>query len=161
MGPQVVKKPADSIQLVDGGRTIEINKNGKILNAPGISGQQIAQMETIIKNKKLIVSEDLQTLSPQPGTLLGDEPKKRFKLKSPVGIVVLDSRPLFQWEPVLEATAYQVAVLDQDLQPVVISNKIKSQQWQPDQILERGKVYLWQVTASTPMVNYLTCASGA
>jgi hypothetical protein len=26
---------------------------------------------------------------------------------------------------------------------------MKDQQWQPDQVLERGKVYLWQVTAFT------------
>jgi hypothetical protein len=147
--PHIVKKPDDSIQLVDGTRRIEISKEGNILNAPGIPEQQVAQMEAIVKSRKLVVSEDLQTLNPKPGTLLGEDPAKNFKLKSPVGIVVLEDRPLFQWNPLSGASAYQVAVLDQDLQPVATSDRIKDQQWQPDQMLERGKVYLWQVTAFT------------
>jgi hypothetical protein len=148
--PTIVTTPSDSIRMVDGNRTIEISKNGEILKAPGISDQQISQMETIIKSKKFLVSEDLKALNPGPGTLLGEENEKRFKLKSPVGIVVLDTRPRFQWESMPNANAYQVAVLNQDLQPVVISNQIKQQHWQPDQPLQRGKVYVWQVTAYTP-----------
>jgi hypothetical protein len=66
-----------------------------------------------------------------------------------VGIVVLEDHPLFQWEPLAAATAYQVAILDRDLQPVIISNKITDQQWRPDQMLKRGGIYLWQVTAFT------------
>lgn len=147
--PHIVKKSNDSIQLVDGTRKIEISKEGNVLKAPGITEQQIAQMEAIIKSRKLVVSEDLQTLNPKPGTLLGEDPAKNFKLRSPVGIVVLENRPLFRWDPLSGASGFQVAVLDQDLKPVVTSDRIKDQQWQSDQMLERGKVYLWQVTAFT------------
>jgi hypothetical protein len=46
------------------------------------------------------------------------------------------------------AASYSVAIFDEGLNEVQSSSRLYTTQWQPAQPLQRGHLYLWQVTAT-------------
>src|SRR6185295_17423344 len=71
-----------------------------------------------------------------------------FNLLQPVSTVTLNSRPTFAWQPLAGATSYQVYVLDTDFKVVAESGPVAGTSWSPATALDRGVVYLWQVSAA-------------
>jgi len=59
----------------------------------------------------------------------------------------LSTRPIFNWQPLPGATSYQVHVLDTDFKVVAESGPVTATSWSPPTALDRGVVYLWQVSA--------------
>jgi hypothetical protein len=83
-----------------------------------------------------------------PLTLLGDSPADGVLTPlSPVGTVVLSTRPTFRWSSLNGAAGYVVEVYDPELNPVATSSTVTTTQWTVAQPLRRGVVYRWQVTA--------------
>jgi hypothetical protein len=81
-------------------------------------------------------------------TLLGGSPESsRFEVLAPFGGVVPDVRPVFRWQPLPGATSYSVAIFDPKLNLVQSGPEVAATQWTADQPLQRGQLYLWQVTA--------------
>ena len=66
-----------------------------------------------------------------------------------MGTVVESQQPIFRWGELDGATSYVVNVYDVDYNEVARSPSLTSTEWKmPKSIsLERGKVYIWQVTA--------------
>jgi hypothetical protein len=60
---------------------------------------------------------------------------------------VLSDRPVFTWQPWPGASAYQVLVTGENLDPLARSGRIAATQWQPEAPLPRGITLLWQVRA--------------
>ncbi len=65
---------------------------------------------------------------------------------SPVGAMVLDDRPVFQWSGVRNAR-YRVEIFDEAFHPVAASPELLTTTWTPPRALPGGKTYLWQITA--------------
>lgn len=72
-----------------------------------------------------------------------------FALFNPVGKVIRTARPSFRWQAVEGATSYTVAVFDADYNEVARSPALTSPSWTMPEALERGRVYLWNVTATS------------
>ncbi|MBO0859668.1 MAG: zf-HC2 domain-containing protein [Chloracidobacterium sp.] len=79
----------------------------------------------------------------------GDGDKSPFKLTSPEKTVLEEDRPVFRWEPMKEATGYQVHIAALGSREVLSSPDLPSDvmQWVPETPLKRGAVYKWAVTA--------------
>ncbi|HYI10350.1 MAG TPA: hypothetical protein VEK57_14920 [Thermoanaerobaculia bacterium] len=65
---------------------------------------------------------------------------------SPVGAMVLDDRPVFQWSGVRNGK-YRVEIFDEAFHPVAASPELLTTSWTPPHALPGGRTYLWQITA--------------
>lgn len=87
-------------------------------------------------------------LRPKQQTLLGElQENTQFEVLSPVGEVVPDELPVFQWKPMAKARSYSVTISDAHLNQVESSGPLKAMKWTPKHPLKRGETYVWQVTA--------------
>lgn len=66
----------------------------------------------------------------------------------PAGEWVRQTTPLLQWSALPGATSYSVELFDDHLNRVQQSPPVQQSQWQVGTGLERGRVYLWQVTVT-------------
>jgi hypothetical protein len=71
-----------------------------------------------------------------------------FALSHPVGTVVQNEQPTFRWQALPEATSYTVYILDLNFHVLYKSHPLSTNLWTIPQPLERGAVYVWQVTAA-------------
>lgn len=65
---------------------------------------------------------------------------------SPVGRIVVNDRPAFEWSTIPNAR-YRVEIFDERFRPVAASEVVSAPRWTPSSQLPRGGTYLWQVTA--------------
>jgi hypothetical protein len=89
----------------------------------------------------------LESLRSGPATLMGPETAAVFGPQSPLGTRVSADAPTLRWTAYPGATAYEVAVFDQDLRKQIASGPVAATEWTPAKPLARGRRYLWQVTA--------------
>jgi hypothetical protein len=71
-----------------------------------------------------------------------------FALLNPVGTVIQNEQPTFRWQALPEATSYTVYILDVNFHVLFKSHPLSTNLWAIPQTLERGAVYVWQVTAT-------------
>src|SRR5271157_187792 len=103
---------------------------------------------TTVAQPELHPPAELSALIGKSGTLLGGTTQgASFALLSPVGTYVENVQPLFRWQPLSGAFRYKVTVVYTELHEVLESPAISETSWKATTTLQRGKVYLWQVTA--------------
>jgi hypothetical protein len=113
-----------------------------------LAPEQQAAMQEALATHRLPRAAVLDRVIAKRGVLLGaNDRDKSFALLAPVGTAVLNDRPVFRWEAVGSAATYTVAVFDERFRKVAESPAIAATQWSPEQPLERGRIYAWQVTA--------------
>jgi hypothetical protein len=102
-----------------------------------------------IHTSSLSYPADLAELRSKPGAVLGDEakPGSQFQVLQPVGEVVSEQTPVFQWKPLPGAAYYSVTVFDLDSNRIQAGLSLHTLDWKPARPLDRGKVYQWQVKA--------------
>jgi Putative zinc-finger len=103
-----------------------------------------------ISQQRFSTPDVLKELRSPEQTLLGESAAPRFGVIAPVGEVVMDTRPTFRWQGLAGATGYSVAIFDTNLNPVQSSPRLQTTEWTPREMLQRGQVYQWQVTATLP-----------
>jgi predicted anti-sigma-YlaC factor YlaD len=102
-----------------------------------------------IERGEIKLPSTLEELRGRPQTLLGgSHDVTRSVVLEPTGEVVMDTQPLFHWQPVAGARSYSVAVFDTSLSQIQHSPVLQVTQWKADRPLVRGRVYLWQLTAT-------------
>lgn len=140
--PAQPQAPQLAVSLRDAGRTIGLDRQGRLVGA----APSDALVEALRDGRiGVTLPEGLHSSS---SVLLGaDSGASRFHVLSPVGIPVLSDTPEFQWEAVDHARVYKVQVFDADYQLVAASPEVTGTTWTPAQPLKRGKRYAWQVTA--------------
>jgi len=110
------------------------------------------EYESVIKqavaNERIAQPATIKDLTGKASTLMGRGEDTTFVLLSPAGTLILSDRPTFRWQRLEGASAYKVAVLDTSFNVVMESGPIAQTQWTASRSLARGRVYLWQVTAS-------------
>ena len=80
--------------------------------------------------------------------LMGDNDKKKsFPLLSPKGKIIETDRPTLNWGGLEGATGYIVTVYDADANPVAKSTLLTATNWTLPNVLKRGGIYSWEVTA--------------
>jgi putative zinc finger protein len=107
-----------------------------------------AEIREAISQQSIRTPAVLAGLRGPSETLLGaSHEDASFEVLHPLGEMVLDANPLFRWQPQTGATSYSVVIFDPSLNPVQSSPALTTTQWSAEQALQRGRTYLWQVTA--------------
>ncbi len=139
--------PVVLASLRDGGRMIELDANGMLSGLEGASPEERRLVRDALQQKSLPAGPDLSAAA--PGVLLGPGGAARavFSLTEPINTRVLSDHPVFAWQAYPGATAYQVVVTSENLDPLARSGRITATEWQPETPLPRGATLLWQVRA--------------
>ncbi len=136
-----------AVSLQEGGKTIGLDRQGRLVGAEAAGSGARDLLAGVLRDRHIAVTIP-EGLRSRPSVLLGaDSGEKRFHVVSPVGELVLKDAPEFRWEAVDQARGYSVQVYDTDYRPVTSGTGIAGTSWTPEHPLERGKQYVWQVTA--------------
>jgi len=112
--------------------------------SPDLRRAIMAALTTQHLDKPRILTE----LGGSAGRLLGDSGNGLpFRLLSPVGKVLLEQRPIFNWQPLAGANRYVVTIADDQLNEVATSGQLTNTNWRSSIELKQGGTYSWQVTA--------------
>jgi hypothetical protein len=108
-----------------------------------------AMLDRAMASNSLDRAPVLDHLIVKPSKLLGSRPEEAsFDLLTPVGTTVVSDQPLMRWTPVVGATGYVVSIFDERFAKVVESPTLTGTDWKPATALPRGKILIWQVTAT-------------
>src|SRR5207247_1160121 len=92
----------------------------------------------------------ISTLQQGRGTLLGARgAEAALALVGPIGTVVEETRPRFEWTAQPGASSYVVSVFDLNLERVAQGEPLAATEWTPPNPLPRGRTYTWQIRART------------
>ena len=152
-------KPAKEplVALNDGGRQITLDQDGRSTGLESLPSDLRATIENVLATRKLGLPPALFSLSAGAGKLRGNvETQDTIGLLTPVGVVVESDRPSFHWRALEGATEYIVTVHDSKLRLVENSGPVAGTEWSISKVLERGRVYSWQIRA---VVNGVTVIS--
>ncbi len=152
--PVAPPHPAIVASLRDGGQTIQLDASGALRGLDGVAPADRELVRDALRRRALPAGQGLPAAA--PGVLLGpDATPPPFALVAPMDVKVLPDRPVFQWSALPGATAYQVVVTNEKLDPLARSEWITATQWQPEKPLPRGAMLFWQVRAwrSAEMVS--------
>ncbi len=137
--------------LTDGGKIVSLDQNGKIAGISSDSPLYIKMAKDALTKQTIETPPYLAKLIGKESALLGRPKNGRpFDLISPVGTVLSEDRPNFQWKPLKGATGYRVRVYDRDFKEVAASEVLRQTNWTPPNSLQRGNTYNWIVTAYLP-----------
>jgi hypothetical protein len=99
-----------------------------------------------VRAGRIAVPPSIAALQEKTETQLTAGAGPQSTLETPVATATLSSRPEFRWNPVPHADWYQVSIFDQQLRPVQSSGRLRETAWVPDDDLNEGQVYLWELT---------------
>ena len=145
---QLISKDAPIVAGIQDGPariTLDAKGNLKGIDTASVSDQQI--LRAALQNNEIPVSNSVKDLITKSGTVLGAESGLPFALKMPVGTVVAEDNPTFQWESLPSAEKYRVAIFDRAMNAVADSGWIEGTAWSLPTHLRRGERYIWQVKA--------------
>lgn len=143
--------PAEAIALNDDGRKITLSSSGRLTGLNNLSPelqQSIKEFLLAAEVKRPDILGEINGInSALRGT--GTDQEQSFKLLSPVGVVIIEDRPVFKWDPLDGATAYRVEISDSPSRAPISSDQLSPHdtQWTPPETLRRGKIYSWAVIA--------------
>lgn len=140
------EKPAElEFALSDGGRTVGLDAAGNLVGFDAAPLKYRSLLKESLRDQKLPAA-DVSDLRSKPAATMGTaETGEAFKVVGPVGRVVETTTPSLRWQPMRGAEAYVVEIYDQNYNKVASSGRIANNSWTPR--LERGRTYVWQVTA--------------
>ena len=134
------------ITLNDAGKRVTVDVNGNVDGLGPLPDASSQAVRRALTTGKLAVP-DLSDLIGVKGRLMGSSDESSFALIDPVGTVTRNTRPALRWQPLTGATSYTVAILDDSYKVVTTSPPLTATSWTPTIALDRGRVYLWQVTS--------------
>jgi hypothetical protein len=145
--PRAPAPPAMLASVRDAGQTVELDADGALRGLEGASPEERDLVRDVLRQGALPSGTALAAEA--PGVLLAPDAgaPAPFSLIGPIDTRVLSDRPVFTWHPHPGATAYQVLVTSESLDPLARSERTAATQWQPAAALPRGVVLLWQVRA--------------
>jgi hypothetical protein len=137
------------VRLNDGGLSLALDVRGQLAGVDQWPAEYRRMAADALSDQKAPGSPLLAGLS-RPGSPLmgGGNEGRRFAIIEPAGKVLLTDRPAFKWTRLDGAGAYVVEIYDAQFNLVVSSPALTDLSWKAPQ-LARGKVYLWQVKATS------------
>jgi len=140
--------PEIVVTLNDGGRQVTLDREGNLTGLGNLSPSERQAARTALMTGHLDLPSELTQLSTNAGVLMGGKAEGvSFALLSPIGTVVRDSRPVFHWQSLDGASAYAVNIYDSRFSKVATSSQLSGTEWAIQTSLQRGAIYMWQVTA--------------
>lgn len=144
--PPTQPEPAPVVaQLNDGGNTLTLDQQGKLSGADHLPANYQNLLKKTLAGGRIEKSAQLQGLTRPPSSLMGSDDNTNFSVLEPLGNVLLTNAPTFRWSKMEGATGYVVEVYDENFTPVISSPQLTDLTWTT--LLQRGKVYSWQVKA--------------
>jgi hypothetical protein len=135
--------------LNDASGVVKLDKQGGVTGLGSLPAPYEDLIRTALITHRVEIPHSSRMLSSKPEILLGRRDKSNsFSLLSPVGAVVSSQTPTFRWSPLIGATGYVVGIFNSKLNPVAASPALSDTQWSPRELLKRGAIYYWQVTAT-------------
>ena len=135
-------------QLNEGSRTVILDQEGKLSGAEDLPPAYQELLKQTLSNGRIEKSSQLQGLTRPPSSLMGpNNSQKIFEVLDPVGSVLLSNQFTFRWTAMDGASNYVVEVYDEKFNSVVVSPQLTGLTWTTT--LPRGKVYSWQVKATS------------
>ena len=134
------------VTLNDEGTRVTVDVNGNVDGLGPLPDASSQAVRRALATGKVAVP-DLSELIGVKGRLMGSSDKSAFALIDPVGTVTRNTRPTLRWQPLPGATSYTVAILDGSYNVITTSPPLTATSWTPTTALDRGRVYLWQVTS--------------
>jgi hypothetical protein len=136
------------VSLKDCGAVVGVNASGEFVGPSDLTAEDGRSLAAVLSTASIRVSSLPGALRTPRGTLLGENGEgESFVLTAPVGVVVLEDRPVFRWKAVPGDVSYRVQVFDRDFRVVAEQGDIRSTEWTSAKKLERGRSYSWQVIA--------------
>ena len=142
--------PASTVvaQLNEGSRVVTLDQDGKLSGAEDLPPAYQELLKKTLSSSRIVKSSQLQGLTRPPSSLMGPNNAQRvFEVLNPIGDVLLSNQITFRWSAMEGATGFVVEVYDEKYNPVVVSPQLTGLTWTTT--LPRGKVYSWQVKATS------------
>jgi hypothetical protein len=156
-GGQENAPASELLALNDQGRRLALDERGNLTGAEGLPTDLQRSIERMLSTGKVPRADGEAELKGGRSILLGEDEKGApFRLLSPVGKIVPDNRPAFNWQPLAGASSYTVNIVDARLNEVMTSGPLTTTSWRPAKPLVNGSTYSWQVTAikdGSPVVS--------
>ncbi len=146
-----LKQRADTSRaLLDGGRQIGIDENGKLRGLEALTASYEPILKEALTMGRVSVPQPPETKMGQVGSLMGgDNVAARFDVLYPVSTTVEHARPVFEWQHLSGATGYTVILKDVVTGAEYESKPTTGTSWQVGKQLVRGHQYAWMVLATT------------
>ena len=107
-------------------------------------------MQLALTTGRVEVAPEIKNLRLRGASLMGAANEKTsFTIVAPQGIMVEATQPQLLWTPLPAAKSYVVTITDQNFKAVAQSAPLTQVGWTVPVKMERGRVYQWQVTATT------------
>jgi anti-sigma factor RsiW len=140
--------PETVVSLIDGSRKVTLDVRGNLAGLEGLESSIRSEVIKTLSGDGLKRPDSLDALTAPRINLLGQSSNvSTFKLLGPTGVIIVDDRPVFRWQPLDGAGSYTVSVFDSNFNPVMRSEPLSATEWSPQRPLQHGKVYFWEVTA--------------
>lgn len=156
--PESLANEQNVIALNDGGSRVTIDSKGNVDGLGTLPPSSSRAVKRALTTGK-VETPDIAELIGKQGRLLGTTEGQigtAFFLLSPVATITRGVRPTLRWQALKAATSYKVAVLDDSYNAVVTSSALTTTSWTVTRPLERGRVYVWQVTALKNGKEYIS-----
>jgi hypothetical protein len=148
--------------LIDGTNQITLDSEGRLNGFASLSDSLTNTVKSVLLNAKLDLPPVLVRLTLTPGEQRSlPQQKTGIVPLSPVATVVREQRPQFRWTPFAEQTVYNVTIYDMDFHEVMKSGELQTTTWTPGTSLERGRIYIWNVSAVKEGETIASSAPGA
>ena len=136
------------VVLLDAGQQVALDATNQLLGLEALSlPVQTAVKEALVTQQVKVPAQVIRMRAATVELLGKGREATDFILLSPVGQVVPSTRPVLKWQALGGATNYFVNVYDANLRKVASSGALTVTEWKPEQELERGHSYYWQVRA--------------
>lgn len=136
------------VSLVDGNSEVRLDRQGRLTGLEGMAAPIQNAVRQSLSGGGIKKPKGLNELDAQRITLLGQaSDSKLLALLAPIGVMSLDERPAFSWQPLRGATSYTISVFDSDFNLVLRSEPQAATKWSATAPLKRGRRYFWEVTA--------------
>ncbi|MEW6736020.1 MAG: zf-HC2 domain-containing protein [Acidobacteriota bacterium] len=147
--PSNVSPTSDIIlSLQDGKKHLAIDREGNITGSLELSNSYQEAIKKALLEQRIETAPIVTDLITRKDRFMGEmHSDPSFTLISPVGTVVQSDRPTFSWQSVAGADNYTVSVYDLEFNEVAMGQALAGTQWTLKQMLKRGQIYYWQVTA--------------
>ncbi len=104
-----------------------------------------AELQNTVQTQKITLPAFIADLR-ENHNLRGEPNNEKNISLSPNAQAVRSSHPTFSWQKfAADGEDYVVTIFDQNFNQIVVSPNLRETQWKSNVILERGKIYKWQV----------------
>jgi hypothetical protein len=146
----VLQPREGALVLRDDGARLQIMPDGSVLGVRDFPAELRPSVKSALTQNQIELPAAIASLGGRAGNLAGGNSSgSTLRAVAPVGVVVEDATPTFEWTVDDRATAYRVTIATSDGSDIVEAADVPRGQsrWSPGKPLPAAKNYQWQVQA--------------